>query len=217
MPQAFVFLRRKVPELMNFQGRALLLDPDIIARSDIGELLNRDMQGKALVCRSRPNNEGFFTSVMLMECGQLKHWRWEQHLAEVFRDERPARPWLRLLDENPGTIGDLEEEWNDFDTLTAKTRLLHYTDRRTQPWLTGLPYRDDFASRNSPLHRAKNFLHLTGSHRPHRHEDLFFEVLRESIEHGEITEDEIDEQIRLGFFRTDGPAPHRRKPEQREG
>jgi hypothetical protein len=201
MPQSFVFLRRKVPELMNFEGRALLLDPDIIALADIWELLNHDMQGKALVCRPRVNRaEGFHTAVMLMECNQLKHWRWRQHLEEIFQGERPVRPWFNLLDEDPATIGNLEEEWNDLDRVTEKTRLLHYTNVRTQPWLTGLPYRGHFVSRNSLFTRAINFFHLMGLHQPHAHEDVFLQLLRESIARGEITKDEIEEQIRLGLF-----------------
>ena len=201
MPQSFVFLRRKVPELMNFEGRALLLDPDIIAVADVWELLNREMRGKALVCRPRANRaEGFHPAVMLMECSRLKHWRWRQHLEEIFKGERPVRPWFNLRDEDPATIGNLEEEWNDLDRVTDKTRLLHYTNVRTQPWLTGLPYRGHFVSRNSLFTRAINFFHLMGFHQPHAHEDVFLQLLRESIEQGEITKDEIEEQIRLGLF-----------------
>jgi hypothetical protein len=39
-----------------------------------------------------------------------------------------------------------------------------------------------------------------GFHQPHAHEDVFLQLLRESIEQGEITKDEIEEQIRLGLF-----------------
>ena len=36
--------------------------------------------------------------------------------------------------EDRDTIGQLESEWNDFDIRTPKTRMLHVTHRRTQPW-----------------------------------------------------------------------------------
>lgn len=184
-----------------------MLDPDIIARGDVGELLNRDMQGKALVCRPRPDSrEGFYTSVMLMDCSRLRHWNWRDQVEEVFRHERPLRPWLSLTTEDPSTIGDLEEEWNDFDRLNEKTRLLHYTNRRTQPWLTGLPYRGDFVRPNSAFRKVTSFLHLTGLHQSHPHEDLFLELLGKSLEHGEMTEDDIREQIRLGLLRPDALA-----------
>jgi hypothetical protein len=201
MPQAFVLLRTRVPELMNFEGRALLLDPDIIARADVWELLTRDMQGKALVCRPRPGGEGFSTAVMLMDCGKLRHWRWRQQIEEVFRGERPVRPWLSLVGEDPDTIGSLEAEWNDLDRCDERTRLLHYTNLRTQPWLTGLPYRGHFVGRG--FYGALRFLHLNGRHRPHPHEDVFLELLRESVEAGEIKEADIHEEIRLGRLRPD--------------
>ena len=38
-----------------------------------------------------------------------------------------------------GTIGLFENEWNDFDQLNEKTRMLHTTRRKHQPWKTGLP------------------------------------------------------------------------------
>ena len=37
------------PELMGYQGRAVVIDPDIFAIGDIWELLTRDMQGKQTV------------------------------------------------------------------------------------------------------------------------------------------------------------------------
>ena len=50
-PQAFTPLRFLPPQLMGYQGRALVMDPDIFAVSDINELLMRDMEGKAIFCR----------------------------------------------------------------------------------------------------------------------------------------------------------------------
>ena len=46
---------------------------------------------------------------------------------------------MSLKLEPPDTIGLIEDEWNDFDRLTPKTRMVHNTRRRTQPWKTGLP------------------------------------------------------------------------------
>ena len=39
------------PELMNYQGRSLVVDPDVFCVSNVNELLSRDMQGKALLAR----------------------------------------------------------------------------------------------------------------------------------------------------------------------
>ena len=52
--------------------------------------------------------------------------------------KRDYMDWVSLKLEDPATIGPLENEWNDFDTLTEQTKLLHNTKRKTQPWKTGL-------------------------------------------------------------------------------
>ena len=51
--QSFTPLRFLPPELMGYQGRALVIDPDVFAVGDVWELLSRDMQGKAIMCRPR--------------------------------------------------------------------------------------------------------------------------------------------------------------------
>src|SRR5689334_19077666 len=49
--QSFTPLRFMPPELMGYQGRAIVIDPDVFAVGDVMELMDRDMQGKAIVCR----------------------------------------------------------------------------------------------------------------------------------------------------------------------
>ncbi len=56
--QSFTPLRFMPPELMGYQGRAVVIDPDVFAVGDINELLTRDMDGKAIMCRSRKGVEG---------------------------------------------------------------------------------------------------------------------------------------------------------------
>src|SRR5437879_4720738 len=51
--QSFTPLRFMPPELMGYSGRALVIDPDIFAVGDVWELLSRDMDGKAILCRRR--------------------------------------------------------------------------------------------------------------------------------------------------------------------
>ena len=51
--QSFTPLRFMPPELMNYQGRAVIVDPDVFAVGDVWELLSRDMGGKAILCRAR--------------------------------------------------------------------------------------------------------------------------------------------------------------------
>lgn len=195
--QSFTPLRFAVPELMAYAGRAVLIDPDVFALADINELLDRDMDGAAVMARRmqadfrRPLH--YASSVMLMECARLRHWNWLADFERVFRGERDYRDWMWLLLEPPGTVAALESQWNDFDRLAPDTRMLHNTHRRTQPWKTGLP--SDFTPRGTTLaSRAGIWLRkLTGRGAGHykRHPDpaqerLFFRLLGECLENGSI-------------------------------
>jgi hypothetical protein len=75
--QSFTPLRFVPPEQMGYQGRALVVDPDVFSVSDVWELLSRDMQGKAILCRRRSGwkkKSCFASSVMLLDCARLPHW-----------------------------------------------------------------------------------------------------------------------------------------------
>lgn len=140
--QSFSLLRFLPPQEMGFKGRALVIDPDVFAMADVWELLNRDMAGKKICCRlvRPPTGKPYYaTSVMLLDCEQLRHWEWERKIDRMFNRQLDYGDWIFLRDENPSDILELEEEWNHFDTLNERTRLLHNTERSTQPWKTGLP------------------------------------------------------------------------------
>ena len=128
---------------MGYEGRAVVVDPDVFAVGDVYELLTRDMAGKAIMCRTRTGSKGesggLATSVMLLECARLTHWRCEEQFDELFAGKRDYMDWILLQDEPKDSIGLFEDEWNDFDRLTEKTKLLHNTKRQTQPWKSGLP------------------------------------------------------------------------------
>ncbi len=143
--QSFSPLRMMVPQDMGYKGRALLIDPDVFAIGDVWELLNRDMEGKSIWCRHmdqgyKGNGHKFFaSSVMLLDCEKLTHWNWDEQVDQMFSMNFDYGPWIGLLTEPVETLGRLEDEWNHMDTLNEKTKLLHTTERSTQPWKTGLP------------------------------------------------------------------------------
>ena len=56
--QSFTPSRLLPPQLMGYRGRALVIDPDAFALADVWELLSRDMQGKAILCRPKSGNKG---------------------------------------------------------------------------------------------------------------------------------------------------------------
>ena len=76
--QSFTPTRFLPPQLMNYQGRSVVIDPDVFALADVWDLLSRDMQGKAVMCRHKSGRKGrhgcLATSVMLLENTKLTHW-----------------------------------------------------------------------------------------------------------------------------------------------
>lgn len=224
--QSFTPLRFMPPELMGYAGRAVVIDPDVFAIGDIHELLARDMRGAALMCREpAPTGRGkapegcLPSSVMLLDCARLTHWRCEQRVEAMFAFELDYTDWICLKLEDRSTIGFFEGCWNDFDRLTATTRLLHNTTRRTQPWKTGLPI--DFVAATKPRRkdgsplrrwiagvRRSAFGERTKERRYQPHPDpnqerLFFGLLRECLEAGVVSEDFLRAEMRRNHLRHD--------------
>lgn len=219
--QSFTPLRFMPPELMGYQGRAIVMDPDIFALGDVWELLSRDMDGKAIMCRRRSGPKGtvdrcMASSVMLLDCARLTHWRCEEQFRAMFRDELDYHDWICLKTEDRSTIGLFENEWNDFDHLTTRTKMLHTTRRKTQPWKTGLPvdWRPAERFRLFPpigwLMRARRrlfgeyaFLGRYKRHPDMNQERLFFGLLRECLESGQVTREMLEDEMARDHLRHD--------------
>ena len=218
--QSFTPLRFLPPELMGYEGRAVLVDPDVFAAGDIWELLTRDMGGKAIMCRRRPPKKtgpgGWATSVMLLDCAKLTHWHTEAAFDELFTFKRDYIDWIELKLEDPDSIGAIEDEWNDFDRLTPATRLVHNTKRNTQPWKSGLPV--DFVTaekfRLFPpkgwVDRGRRLLfgeyRFAGTYERHpdpNQERFFFGLLKECLEQGIVTEAMVRDEMAKNHVRHD--------------
>ncbi len=218
--QSFTPLRFMPPELMGYQGRAVVVDPDVFAVGDIWELLTRDMEGSAIMCRPKSGSKGkrgcMASSVMLLDCARLTHWKVEEQFNAMFDFTRDYMDWVCLKLEDPDTIGFFEESWNDFDHLDANTRLLHNTKRKTQPWKTGLPvdYRQaDTFQLFPPRHwirRARRALFgdygMAGRYKAHpdpNQERFFFGLVRECLEKSIVTEEMLREEMEKNHLRHD--------------
>ena len=218
--QSFTPTRFLPPQLMNYQGRSVVIDPDVFALADIWDLLSRDMQGKAIMCRPKSGAKGkrgcLATSVMLMDNAKLTHWKFEEQFNAMFTNERDYMKWVCLKYEDPETIGFFEPEWNDFDHLTDQTKMLHTTKRKHQPWKTGLPvdYRAADTFRLFPpkhwIRRARRalfgdygFAGKYGQHPDRNQEYFFFGLLRECIDKGIVNEDMLREEMAKNNIRHD--------------
>lgn len=216
--QSFTVLRFTPPGIMNYEGRSLVVDPDVFCISDINELLNRDMKGASILARHRAGTKQdvWASSVMLLDNAKLKHWKVEENFQEMFRFERDYMKWITLQLEPPGAIGTLETHWNDFDKLTPQTRMIHNTKRQTQPWKSGLPV--DFRPPESKgslkpkniYHRVRRALFgdygMLGKYERHpdlNQERLFFALLRECYEKGIVTEAMIRHEMKHNHVRHD--------------
>lgn len=205
--QSFTPLRFYPPQAMGFEGLAVITDPDIFGVGDVGELFQRDLAGKAIWAVPRPghnNREDYIaTSVMLLDCAKLTHWKFDQELDDLFARRFDYIDWIELKREDRSTIGLLEPEWNDFDRLTPRTKLLHTTKRRTQPWKTGLPV--DYTLRESGWFDAlRRFRHQRYEQHPdHRQEALVYALLAEMVDSGEVTKQELVEEMAASHIRHD--------------
>jgi len=223
--QSFTPLRFMPPEIMGYSGRAVVIDPDVFAVGDIYDLLSRDMDGKALMCRTRSGPKEFASSVMLLDCAKLKHWHVETRFEELFAFKTDYMDWMSLKLEPRESIGVFEDTWNDFDRLKQDTKLLHNTKRWTQPWKTGLPV--DFVpaekiGRFRPLgwfrvarRRLFGEYRLVGRYRRHwdpNQERFFFGLLRECLDKGVISESVIREEMRQNHVRHDALEVVERMP-----
>ena len=205
--QSFTPLRFAPPSLMGFEGRAVVTDPDCFGVGDVAELLERDMGGKAIMAVPRPGHnrrdDYIATSVMLLDCSRLRHWDFAKELDDLFAHRFDYVDWIELKREAPDTIGFLEPEWNDFDRLTQKTKILHTTKRRTQPWKTGLPV--DYTLRErGPL----DFLRRLGRRRYERHPDpkqeaFVYSLLAEMLDEGTVTKQELSKEMAANHIRHD--------------
>lgn len=209
--QSFTLARFMPPELMEYEGRAVVIDPDIFAAySDIWELLNRDMHDKAILMKRHTQNQ-WATSVMLLDNEKLKHWSISEIVKKLVSHEIDYRDQMALTQE-VASIGLLEDEWNSYDFLGKNTKLLHNTNRLTQPWKTGM--RIQYKQKKmKPLFNViprewvhaligRNFKH----HRLHpdkKQENFFFSHLKAAIEENEISWEMVKNEIKKNHIRFD--------------
>ena len=216
--QSFTPLRFAIPDLMSHEGMALVTDPDVFAVGDAGELFTRDLQGKAIWCRPRPGYEKITdplaTSVMLLDCSKLPHWRLAEDLEALWAHRLDYLDWINLEREDRSTSGLLEPEWNDFDRLTPQTKLLHNTKRRTQPWKTGLPSDFTFRERgllNFALPIVRRLAPNYPRHPDQRQEAYVYALLADALDAGAldagaVTAGQVRKEVELGHVRPDSEA-----------
>jgi hypothetical protein len=181
----FSFQRFLIPELCGNQGRAIYLDADMQVFGDIGELWNQDMADHDMltVYEGNSGRRGQF-SVIVLDCGRLR-WKVEDIVAGL---DEGRFSYEQLMQEMcvAGNVGrTLSPTWNSLEKYEpGVTRLLHYTDMDTQPWI----YLD------------------------HPLEHLWLDGLRRAIGAGAIPLADVERAVALGHLRPSLLAQLRREP-----
>lgn len=206
--QSFTLSRFMPPQLMYYQGRAVVIDPDIFAIGDVNELFALDMQGNAIaVCRKK---DAWDSSMMLLDCAKLKRWKMEDILGRLERRELDYVDLMTLKTEK--SVLEVPRIWNNLDTLTPETMLLHTTNRLTQPWKTGLKI--DF--HRNPMPRLFGIIPREWVHRllgkypthyqPHPDktiEQLFFRLVKDALAEGALKREFIEAETEQKHVRPD--------------
>lgn len=133
----FSFQRFLIPALKQFKGRAIYLDSDMQVFRDIREVWTLPFNGADLLAAREPDSTGRKPqfSVMLLDCEAL---RWD--IAEIVAALDAGRLTYETLMYQMAVArnirADIPHQWNSLERyVEGETRLLHYTDMTTQPWV----------------------------------------------------------------------------------
>ena len=144
----FSFARFTLPELCDFEGRAIYVDCDMLVFGDVAELWDLDLGGAAFaavpsaaVRGDFPDfaDEGYLSSAIVVDAARCASMRLETIRAAVDDGTIDYLDALSLTPRGRSWFGlelvDLDERWNDLERWFSDTRLLHFTDGQRQPWL----------------------------------------------------------------------------------
>lgn len=133
----FSFQRFLIPELCEFKGRAIYLDADMQVFADIDELWSATMGSHDLLAVSEGTDgrRGQF-SVMLLDCARLG-WQIEDVVRGLDEGRHTYEQLMYEMCVATSIGRTLDSAWNSLEKyVPGTTRLLHYTDMDTQPWVS---------------------------------------------------------------------------------
>jgi lipopolysaccharide biosynthesis glycosyltransferase len=188
----FSLYRFLIPQICNYQGRAIWIDSDTICLADIAELFDTPLNGCDFLAKTEAYNTTsqnlWGLSVMVIDCEQSRFD------LDTYFDEIAEGPYTytdfscmspAFLDYHPFKIGQLDPHWNVFDYYDEQTKLIHYTNLSTQPW----------------------------KYPRHPYGDLWFQYFAEARAAGYITDRDIELSMLRSYVRQDileGNSPARR-------
>ena len=178
----FSLYRYLIPQLCNYQGKAIYIDSDTICLTDIGELLDTPLNdcdfGAKKDAYRHVDQDLWALSVMLIDCQKTRFQldTYYQEIAQGLYSPTDfacmSPPFLRY---HPFKISELDPNWNVLDYVDQNTKLIHYTNLHTQPW----------------------------KHPHHPYGELWFTYFDEAISAGYITQQDIDLSLDRSYVRRD--------------
>ena len=139
----FSIFRFTVPELCNYEGRAIYMDSDIVVLGDVQELWELPMP-KPWVAKNMKR-----TCVSLIDCAGMRGVIPSMELMK--KAGQGTSFYRRMLVKDDVLSPTLPAAWNCFDQCPAGTKALHFTNMGTQPWK---PWPDKIAYSRHPDKRA---------------------------------------------------------------
>jgi hypothetical protein len=170
----FSFQRFLIPELAGHKGSAIYLDSDMLVFDDIRKIWIQPLENNDLLTvRNRGLMGQAQFSVMLLNCATLD-WDIRQIVEALDKGLLSYEQLMFEMAVATRVTDNIHQSWNSLDHFAkGKTSLLHYTNMKTQPWL----------SRSNP------FGHL------------WMKELFEAMDRGYISLTQVEEHIRLGYIR----------------
>ena len=124
----FSCFRYAIPETAGFKGRAMYMDVDMIVLKDFREVWTLPMK-KPVMCPGPDNNRW---DVILFDCSmfreRIKDW---PSLKTMRSSGNKGMFYIHKV--RPHT-GFFDPEWDCVDKVDKRSKLVHFSAMRTQPW-----------------------------------------------------------------------------------
>lgn len=179
----FSLYRFLIPEICNYQGKAIYVDSDMVCLSDIGELFDTPTNGCSFLAKKGAykayrGTDFWGLSVMLIDCEKSRfdlEAIFDNIEQGLFNQTDLMAMSRTFLSHHPYVIEELDTQWNVFDYWDKDTKLIHYTGLYTQPW----------------------------KYPNHPYGELWFNYFNEAIASGFITNQDIDLSVHRAYVRRD--------------
>lgn len=142
----FTLMRMACPEICGFNGIAVYLDCDVIALAPIESLVLELPQHASILATKRYAPGSWASSVMVMKNETMKFSSesiGSDLTKSVYEIEDVIYLRRSFLEKHGISVAPINKNWNVFDRADEDTKILHFTNLRTQPYnFTNHPFED---------------------------------------------------------------------------